>query len=145
MNMREIIIALPILVFVVLAVTVVRGRSSASQRRLDALLDALHDPQIDATTRTELLRALVHDHVGFTGRMRARLQQPGVGTAIWFGLGWFLFVLSGACLVLHVTWIAPMQDSVPMLAMLAATGFAMVSMPMAWREVTRRLPADPGS
>jgi DNA primase len=29
--------------------------------------------------------------------------------------------------------------------MLAATGFAMVSMPMAWREVTRRLPADPGS
>lgn len=141
MNVREMALGLFLIAgvasFVMLLLHLRRGGDSLRHRRSSAMLDALGDAQLDPATRAELLRAIAHEHVGFFGRLTDKLQQPVVWRAIWFGIGWFLMILAGAGLVVS-RYVTYATHEVPRLLMFTAIGFAMVSMPMAWRELTRR-------
>ncbi|MBL8753195.1 MAG: hypothetical protein JNK15_07830 [Planctomycetes bacterium] len=142
MNGRELVVLLACLACATGAILFVvhqmRGPGSQHRRRFDALVASLQDPALDPNTRAEVLRALARDHAGWGGRLWAKLSQPVLWKALWFGAGWFLFVLAGTALAMHATRIVEAWQMVPMLTMLTAVGFAMVSMPMAWREATRR-------
>ncbi len=139
MNGRELVIFLACLACaasVIMAFAYRKKDGDARERRLDAMLTALNDPGLDATTRADLLRAIARDHLGFGGRLWALLSNPVLWRVLWFSAGWLILVLSGTMLLLEVIEMTHFGGVLP--AMYFALGFAMVTLPMAWREVARR-------
>jgi hypothetical protein len=139
MNGRELVIFLACLACAVSAMMAFAHRkkdSEARERRLDAMLAALNDPGLDAPTRAELLRAIARDHLGFGGRLWALVSNPVLWRVLWFSAGWLILVMAGTALTLEVIEITHFGGVEP--AMFFALGFAMVTLPLAWREVSRR-------
>lgn len=142
MNVRDLTTLLGFcgLLFVLWAIIAANRRDAAAkQRRLDALLGALTDPALDPAMRAELLRTLARDHRGFGGWLWDRLSNPMLWRVLWFAAGWILMVFAAAMLALHgfgLAWLSPNGLRDAFLAL--AAGFAIVTLPMAWREVARR-------
>lgn len=142
MNVRDLTALLGFcgLLFVLWAIFAAHRREAvAKQRRLDALLGALGDPAVDPATRAELLRTLAREHRGFGGWLRDRLGNPRLWRVLWFSAGWILLVFAATMLALHVAGIARLSaEGLPSAFLALAGGFAIVTLPMAWREVARR-------
>lgn len=119
---------------------VARRRKDAAldHRRIDLLEKALQHPSLDDATRTELLQVLAHGG--------GRPHPPPVAEAtrrgdwwhlLWFGPGWVLFVVGGCMLGAHALSLAPGVDLKTFLPM-TITGFAVLTLPMALRELRVR-------
>lgn len=108
-------------------------------RRMDLLAEALRDPSLDAGTRAELLRALALDQQGALRWLWTGLRSLTVWKALWVGSGWIIMCTTGAIWAMALMGAngIPSRNLPPLVAMCAA-GFGMVSLPLAWRELTRR-------
>jgi hypothetical protein len=142
MNLRDLtsLLGLCGLLFVLWAIFAANRREAAAkQRRLDALLGALGDPAVDPATRAELLRTLAREHRGFRGWLWDKVGNPVLWRMLWFSAGWILMVFAATMLALHVAGIARLSsDGLPSAFLALAGGFAIVTLPMARREVARR-------
>jgi hypothetical protein len=108
-------------------------------RRLDLLAEALRDPNLDAGTRSELLRALAREHGGISAWFWQRLQQPMLWRVLWFGGGWMTMLLGGTALLTYAMRMGMVRSyDLPGIVMLTALGFGMVTLPLALRELLRR-------
>jgi len=139
MNARELAVFLACLGCAISCVMLINWRKrdvAGRVQRLDAMLAALRDPALDAATRAELLRAIAHDHLGWFGQVWTRVANPQVWRVLWFSAGWITLVLAGTALILEVLEVTHYGGEAP--AIFVALGFAMVTLPMAWREVARR-------
>ncbi len=113
--------------------------ASRKDKRLDALLEAVRDPSLDAATRAELLRALARDHQSLGSRLVQFVTNPTHWRMVWFGVGWLVMLMAGMPLALHAAdAISLSHHALPSLATTAMAGFAMITLPMAWRELSRR-------
>jgi len=143
MNTRELLVAFPAVIgfFVVLLALIQRSRSGQSlhTRRFDLMVEALRDPALDPATRAELLRAIARRHSGLFGTMWHWLQQPMLWKVLWFGAGWLTMLLSGAALLTHALGMSMVRThDLPPVVMMCALGFAMLTLPLALRELLRR-------
>lgn len=143
MNGRELALicsaACCVIAFFVLLSTRHKRRDDFRTRRLDLLAEALRDPNLDAPTRSELLRALAREHGGFSARIWQRLQQPMLWRVLWFGGGWMTMLLGGTALATYALRMGMVRSyDVPAIVMVTAVGFGMVTLPMALRELLRR-------
>jgi hypothetical protein len=111
------------------------GGQRLRARRLDVIADALRDPTVDPATRAELLRALARDHHGVAGRVWQRLQQPAVWRALWFGAGWIGLLVCSALLALYGMRMVRVDPTD--VAITGVVAFAMVTLPLALRELAR--------
>lgn len=113
-----------------------RERSRVRVRRYELLAESLRDPGLDAATRADLLRVLAHDHRGWLWQA---LRSPALWKVLWFGSGWFLFVLCSAMVGLQGCGLRLVAShELAVLVVPAAVGFAMLSLPLALRELARR-------
>ena len=143
MNTRELLVALPAVVgfFVVLLALIQRSRQGHGMhvRRFDLLVEALRDPALDPATRAELLRAVARQHTGIFGTLWHWLQQPMLWKVLWFGAGWMTMLLSGAALLTYAMGMNMVRSyELPAAVMSCALGFAMLTLPLALRELLRR-------
>lgn len=143
MNGREFAILLGLLACAISSIIFVvhaqKGATSLRQRRLDALLEALRDPGLDPATKADLLRALANDHLGLLGWVRQKLANPVVWRVLWVSAGWMMLVIAGAALLGHALGVALLREQeLPPVIGIAAFGFGMVTLPLAWREVLNR-------
>lgn len=143
MNVREMLVAFPAVIgfFAVLLALLHRGRNSQAlhMRRFDLMVEALRDPALDPSTRAELLRAIARQHTGLIGTMWHWLQQPMLWKVLWFGAGWLTMLLSGAALLTHAMGMTMVRTyDLPPVVMSCALGFAMLTLPLALRELLRR-------
>ncbi|MEO6597526.1 MAG: hypothetical protein ABIP94_22510 [Planctomycetota bacterium] len=114
-----------------------KRRHQMQKQRLDVLQQALQHSALDAATRAELLRVLVHEHEGAWSLVR-------IVRAIWFGGGWTMFIVAGGMLAASAARMVRGVDMNIVLP-LALVGFAMVSLPVAWNELKFRRQAQPTS
>ncbi len=113
-----------------------RDRSQVRMRRYELLAESLRDPGLDAATRADLLRVLAHDHRGWLWRA---LRSPGLWKVLWSGCGWLLFVLFSAMVGMQACGLRLVPgNGLAVLVFPAAVGFAMLSLPLALRELARR-------
>ncbi|MFY9341949.1 MAG: hypothetical protein WAT39_05645 [Planctomycetota bacterium] len=143
MNGRELTILCGVLACLFSVVSLVaaflRAARKNRQPRQDALLAALNDPGLDATTRAELLRALAREHRTLGSSIANGLRNPTTWRVLWFGAGWLLTLLAGMAVAMHALDIARLgSEELPVAMILATAGFGMLSLPLAWRELTRR-------
>ena len=143
MNVREFVLVCVVgsFVFAVLSWFASRHKRAMElrNRRFELLAESLRDPNLEAGTRAEILRALARDHQGFRGWLWQRLQNPMVWRVLWFGSGWITMLISGAVLVMHATRLSRLDNyDVPPTVVCAVIGFAMVTLPLALRELLRR-------
>jgi hypothetical protein len=118
-------------------------RHEIGTRRLELIAEALRAPTLDAAARTELLRVLANQQEGIVGWIWRRLQNPTVWKVLWFGCGWLAMLLSGAALLIHAFsssfgWSPINRYDLPGFVMATVAGFAMVTLPLALRELLRR-------
>ena len=142
MNARELALfcgaACCVIAFFVLLATRHKRHADFRTRRLDLLAEALRDPNLDAGTRSELLRALAREHGGFWGWVWQRLQQPMLWRVLWFGGGWMTMLLGGTALATYAMRMGMVRSyDLPAIVMLTALGFGMVTLPLALRELLR--------
>lgn len=102
------------------------------KRRLELLEKSLEHPGLDEATRADLLRVLA-DGAG----ARGPTQRNRVVRTVWFGLSWLAFVIGGCMLGANALSLTPGLDSRPFLV-IAITGFAMLTLPMALGELQAR-------
>ena len=107
-------------------------------RRLDLLERALQHPSLDEATRAELLQVLANP--------RGQAHEPSARPPrklgdwwhlIWYGSAWILFVVGGCMLAAHALSLTPGLDVRTFLPM-TITGFAMLTLPLALRELRVR-------
>lgn len=128
-----------LIAFFVLLSTRHKSRADFRTRRLDLMAEALRDPNLDAGTRSELLRALAREHGGFAAWVWQRLQQPMLWRVLWFGAGWMTMLLGGTALLTYAMRMGIVRSmDLPAIVMLTAIGFSMVTLPLALRELLRR-------
>jgi hypothetical protein len=122
------------------ALLVATSRSRSLQnRRLDVLERALAHPQLDSPTREELLRLLARDGVGLFGAVSRLLRNPQFWRVIWYGAAWLMFVVGGCMFGARVLSPSLMPgSSVSDFLQVAIIGFAMLSLPLALQELSRR-------
>lgn len=109
-----------------------RQRFQLRKQRLDVLQQALQHGALDELTRAELVRVLAREH--------ERSWNPWkVVRAVWFGSGWSAFIVAGGMLLASAARIVRGVD-VPIVLPIALVGFAMVTLPLAWNELTFRRP-----
>ncbi len=116
----------------------VRHRGEQEARRFDLIAAALRDPSLDPTTRAELLRSVARERHGALGWIWQRVQNPALWRVLWFGSGWIGMVLSGTALSMAFAWRGAHHWNVEPLVMCTAFCFAMLTLPLALREVARR-------
>ena len=141
MNGRELalIFVCCVIAFIVLVSKGDKHRVAFRTRRLDLLAEGLRNPNLDAGTRAELLRALAREHGGFSGWVWQRLQQPMLWRVLWFGGGWMTMLMGGTALATYAMRMGMVSSyDVPAIVMLTALGFGMVTLPLALREMLRR-------
>lgn len=108
------------------------------KKRLDVLDKALQHPQLDAETRSQILRVLAEEQRREATTWLQRLTRYApLGRTLWYSVGWILFVIGGCMSVLVAIEIAP-RSMVPTCASMTMVGFAMLSLPLALGELTRR-------
>ncbi len=121
-----------------------KRRIEMDRRRLDLIEQALKDPSIEPATRNELLRALAADATP-AGSAPA-CDKPGGQRdwwhALWFGIGWCLFVVGGCLMAAEGFRFVQTRDMKTTLPM-TVVGFAMLTLPTALRELTRRRAIGP--
>lgn len=128
---------------VVLLVHVSRA-SSTAHRRLDVLERGLAHPQLDPTTREELLRVLAREQAGLFGALARLLRNPQTWRLAWYGVGWFFFV-TGAGMLAACALDLISRNAVSTFLPMTITGFAMLTLPLALQELSRRhQPSVPG-
>ena len=128
-----------VIAFFVLLSTRQKRRADYRTRRLDLMAEALRDPNLDAGTRSELLRALAREQGGFPAWLWQRLQQPMLWRVLWFGGGWMTMLLGGTALLTYAMRMGIVRSmDLPAVVMLTAIGFGMVTLPLALRELLRR-------
>ncbi len=114
-------------------------------RRLDLLERALQHPSLDEATRTELLQLLANRGRPHEPQTRHTTKLGDWWHLIWYGPAWILFVVGGCMLAAHTLSLTPGLDVRTFLPM-TITGFAMLTLPMALRELRvrgqRPSPAD---
>ena len=115
-----------------------KRRHELDKLRLDVLQQSLQHQAIDQATRTELLRVLQRDHEDARRPWTERLGRlAGALRILWFGVSWALFIVATGMLIAgELRFLRGVY--VPMVLPLAIVGFAMVTMPFAWRELTAR-------
>lgn len=129
--------------FVVVIVSMILGAPSRrrgadnQRRRLDLIEQGLRDPSLDPTTRAELLRSLARDEQLCGGSILRFVASPTPWRYLWFGAAWFLFVLGGSLLASEKLNLTNIRDT-HMLVIMLVSGFAMLTMPAALRELARR-------
>jgi hypothetical protein len=107
-----------------------KQRKEERKERHELLREALQHPQLDDLTRAELLRTI------------ARQPDPSVPRlfgwvrTLWFAAGWLMFVGGGGALLLDAIGMIRTDDDVA--AGFAIAGFALLSLPLGLRELTRR-------
>ncbi len=111
--------------------------TSLRTHRFDALMAALRDPATNPVTRDELLRALVRDHHGSLGFLWQRLRNPATWRTLWFSIGWLLFIVGGSFFAFGALGVIDGVDRSSVLPV-GVLGFAMLTLPLALRELTRR-------
>lgn len=142
MNGREVLLFSMFASFLVVVAALVflraKGGATIARRRLDLIEQALRDPSTDAATRALLLRSLAREHSsGFTAWLWAGARNPTVWRTLWFGTGWILFLVFGGALAaasMGLLRFPRVEDVLPV----AIAGFAMITLPTALRELTRR-------
>lgn len=119
-----------------IALLTARKGDALERRRLDVLEKALAHPALDDATRAELLRAVAREH----GAAPLSRRLMPAGRAVWYGIGWMLFVVGGCMLVAHSTGLlsVDLQFFVPA----TIAGFAALTLPMALGELARRSTAS---
>jgi hypothetical protein len=116
-----------------------RHRQELRTRRLELLADALREPGLDAATRADILRALANERHGFGGWLWRQLQRPMLWKALWFGTGWMTMLIAGAAVVAQLAGAEVVHRwDMPALVLTAVSGFGMVTLPLALRELLRR-------
>ena len=120
-----------------------KRRDESDRQRLAVIERSLQDPTIDAATRAEVLRALARDHSSVHGLLWRALTSLTFWRVLWFGSGWFLFVIGGCMLAAEGMDITRGVEAEIVLPM-ALVGFAMLTLPAALRELTRRSAAPAG-
>lgn len=142
MNSREMAILCAVVSSVVAMVVAIlaqrQKKSSVDDRRLDLIEKALQHPNLDEATRNELLRALAEPRQPD----RAAVATPADQGAnwwpkLWFGAGWGMFVVGGCLLLSEAADITRIRD-MEVLLISTSVGFAMLTLPAALRELTRR-------
>lgn len=115
-----------------------KQRLDLERQRLSILEKALQHPNVDDSTRAELLRTL-------------SAQRPSSPTVagdsphllvnwwpkLWFGSAWLLFVMGGCLLAAEALDLTNIRDTHSLLITMVS-GFAMMTLPTALREITRR-------
>jgi hypothetical protein len=141
MNPREMLLVMSAcaVAFVLIAVVAAgrRRQTDLRRQRLDVLAAALRDPTIDAATRGELARALLREQRGAIGWLWHQLQKPILWRVLWFGTGWIALILSATVVAMASAGWMRGVDRTAVLLVLAAS-FAMVTLPLALRELLRR-------
>jgi len=115
-----------------------KQRLELERQRLGILEKALQHPNVDDATRAELLRTLTAQRPP---------SHPVAGSAanhlvswwpkLWFGSAWLLFVVGGCLLASEALDLTNIRDTHTLLIMMVS-GFAMMTLPSALREITRR-------
>ncbi|MBL9076956.1 MAG: hypothetical protein JNL08_05600 [Planctomycetes bacterium] len=131
-----------VLVGIVALLTSARASAQRLQlRRFELLQKALEHPQLDAATRSEILRVLAGEQRSAPLSARLGALAP-LGRTAWFGIGWLLFVFGvGAAVLrwLEVFSVPTLSDSIPM----ALVGFGMLTLPLAIGELQARAARAP--
>ena len=112
------VVIVPIVFFFVYLLTRLAVAEKAKKARLDLIREALQNGAVDEALKRELLAALA-------ASTSAPQRQPSRGS-VWAGFGWIAFCVGIALLFLDGTFEAG--------AIVAASGFALLSMPIAMRE-----------
>lgn len=114
-------------------------RRDLRMRRLELLAESLRDPNLDAATRNEVVRALANGPLDAFGWIWKQLRRPMLWKVLWFGSGWMLMLLCGAAVTLD--WLGALRlggPDRPAFTMMAVLGFGIVTLPLALRELLRR-------
>jgi hypothetical protein len=107
-----------------------KQRREQRKERFDLLRTALQHPQLDELTRAELLRTIAREQDTAAPRLFGMLRT------VWFAIGWLMFVCGGAGLLLDA--IDVIRADADVTAAFAVAGFAMLSLPLGLRELSRR-------
>lgn len=105
------------------------------KKRLQVLDKALGHQDLDPATKAEILRVLA-DEQRATGGARVPEGASWWGQ-LWFGAGWVLFVVGGCMLGAGAADLVADVSTKTYLPM-TITGFAMLTLPMALRELMAR-------
>src|SRR5436190_15264068 len=135
MRDQEALIAISVVLTTVGGATAIFGmwqkeRRARRQERHELLPTALQHPQLDEITRAELLRTIAREQDSGVPRLF------GVLRTVWFAIGWMMFVAGGCGLLLNALRVVRADNDVT--ASFAVAGFAMLSLPLGPRELTRR-------
>ena len=148
MNGRELVILCAIVSVIVAIASSILARKRASDslaaRKLDLLEKALQHPGLDDATKIDLLRSLAARHQDpHQVRVMAAIKAGGNWwPTLWYGAGWFLFVICGCILGAGAMGLMRGVEEEVVLPM-ALVGFAMLTLPAALRELTRRSGVSP--
>lgn len=143
MDIRLMLLVLVAMAFILLGVVAwlaMRAKPAELRlRQIELMQKALAHPQLDLATREELLRVLARDHAGLLGALSRLLRDPRSWRVLWYGAGWLMFVIGGCMLGARALWpsLVPGFDVRDFVALTIA-GFAMLSLPLALQELTRR-------
>lgn len=133
--------------FVVVIVAVLSGvarrrrRIDLERRRLELIEEGLRDPSLDAATRAELLRSLVHGNDTCQGLAWRLVRNPATWRVLWFGSAWIVFIVSSGILIAEASGLFRIHAPIEVFLPSAALGFAMLTLPTGLRELNRRLGA----
>jgi hypothetical protein len=109
-----------------------RRRHELRLRRLDVLQEALRHPQLDETTRREVVRVLGAEHRWFTW---AQLLRGGY--VLYLTVSWLLLVAGGGGWIYFEIVGGSWRQIEPLVAM-TVLGFGLLTLPFALRELLGR-------
>lgn len=145
MNVQQWTLIICLSSFVVMIVTVIltngakrrQQEHELERRRLDVLQEALQRPTLDAAMRAELSRIAQASAGSSRAPAGTALRTGDWWHLLWFGPGWVLFVVGGCMLAADTLDLVTGVSTKTFLPM-TITGFAMLTLPMALRELTAR-------